>query len=328
MGVKFLNGYFTHNCSKCAIHKMDIEQWKDKTIVIDISIYLYKFLTDGCYMEQLYLFLSTFKYNCINAIFVFDGKPPPEKWPLLQQRYEEKKRAQDKYDELQTMLTDLSGNLYETTVMKLNELRKKMVKIRPENIHDAKQLMTAFGFVYLEAPCEADMVCAYMVREGHAWACLSEDMDMFLLGCPRILRNMSMLEHTWTLYHTDTILNELNLTLKSLVEIIVLSGSDYTPGTKKTLPPVKSLKYILDAYRSKIEGEATDVYEFYSHLYSNEQIMNEESFEKYCNLFEMHILQELLEPIPAIYNQKNDEVKLNIQEIHKIMEPHGFIFIQ
>jgi hypothetical protein len=140
-----------------------------------------------------------------------------------------------------------------------------------------------------------------------------------------------MLEHTWTLYHTDTILNELNLTLKSLVEIIVLSGSDYTPGTKKPLPPVKSLKYILDVYRSKMEDKTecvVNVYEFYSHLYSNEQIMNEESFEKYCNLFEMHILQELLEPIPAIYNQKNNEVKLNIQEIHKIMEPHGFIFIQ
>ena len=322
MGVKYLNGYFTYNCSKNAIYKTNIEQWKDKTIVVDTSIYLYKFLTDGSFIEQLYLFLSIFKYYHINAVFIFDGKPPPEKWPLLRQRYEDKKRAQDKYDELQNTLTDLSGNSYESTVVQLNELRKKMVKIRPDNIQDAKNLMTAFGFVYLEAPCEADILCAFMVNRGYAWACLSEDMDMFLLGCPRILRNMSLLGHTWTVYHTDMILKELELTLKELVEIIVLSGSDYTIGTKKPI------KYILDTYRNTDTHISMEtVYDFYKKLYSCESIIPIETFNKYCSLFEINHLNELLEPILNIYTEQLAHVKMNIKEIYNLMEPHGFIFL-
>ena len=100
MGIKHLNTYLLKNCSNKSIQKLHFGDLENKTVVVDISIYIYKFLADGHFMEQLYLFLSIFKYYCITPIFIFDGKPPPEKWELLKKRYWEKKSAEKKYDEL------------------------------------------------------------------------------------------------------------------------------------------------------------------------------------------------------------------------------------
>jgi hypothetical protein len=58
---------------------MDMKELANKTIVIDISIYMYKYQTDGTLIENIYLMLSLFKHYRIIPIFIFDGKPPIEK---------------------------------------------------------------------------------------------------------------------------------------------------------------------------------------------------------------------------------------------------------
>ena len=326
MGVKYLNGYFVHNCSKMAIAKTTFAEYEGKTIVVDTSIYLYKFLIDGNFEEQMYLFLSLFKYYCIDAIFVFDGKPPPEKWPLLRQRYEDKKSAQNKYDELQEMLADMSGNQYDSTVAQLEELRKKMVKLRPEHLQFAKKMMDSFGFVHIDAPCEADMVCADFVIRGIAWACLSEDMDLFLLGCPRVLRNISLLGHTWTIYTTELVLKELNIKLKDLVEIVVLSGSDYTVNIKHK----RNIRKLLDGYRaSNLDMSAYDWHrQVHSEDFTEDYCLsNRDTFDKHCRLFEPAEIHELLDPVCESYEEKKKEAKINVPMIREIMKPYGFIFM-
>ena len=334
MGVKYLNGYFTHHCSEKAVHKCNFSDLHGKTISVDISIYLYKFLIDGSFYEQLYFFLSMFYYHGMDPIFVFDGKPPPEKWPLLVQRYNEKKNAQSKYDELQEQLLEcenMSSNEYESTVSQLEELRKKMVKIRPENIEHAKKIIHAFGFDYIEAPCEADLLCAYMVKTEQAWACLSEDMDLFALGCPRVLRNVSLLSETWTLYHSHNILSELNLSQEELVGIIVLSGSDYTLNLKNHQ---KSIRKMLDLYRESKTRE--ELYIWYISTYSSDEtvdssVFTREMFDKHCRLFEIHDdWKELLDPIIQQYKTNIGSLKyrcMNLKKIQEIMEPHGFLFV-
>ena len=90
MGIPKLNKLLIEKCSPHSIKKIHIKKFFNKKIAVDISIYLYKFLGDGYFMEQVYLFLSIFKYYCIQPIFVFDGKPPVEKNALLKRRYCEK----------------------------------------------------------------------------------------------------------------------------------------------------------------------------------------------------------------------------------------------
>ena len=49
---------------------------------------------------MIYLMLTVFRYYNIIPIFVFDGKPPPEKKDLLQKRKEDKQDAEEEYNKL------------------------------------------------------------------------------------------------------------------------------------------------------------------------------------------------------------------------------------
>jgi 5'-3' exonuclease len=75
-----------------------------KRIAVDISIYLYKYEAENALLENMYVMLSIFRYYNIIPIFIFDGKPPPEKKALLLKRKEDKQEAQEEYDKLKKQL--------------------------------------------------------------------------------------------------------------------------------------------------------------------------------------------------------------------------------
>ena len=57
-----------------------------KTVVIDTSIYLYRYNSNNELFENFYSMLTLFKLNKITPLFIFDGKPPPEKYDKLNER--------------------------------------------------------------------------------------------------------------------------------------------------------------------------------------------------------------------------------------------------
>jgi len=307
-----------------------MEQCRNKTIVVDISIYLYKFLADNAYMEQLYLFLATFIHYQIHPIFIFDGKSPPEKMALIRQRYNAKKEAETKYDDIQNQLAEFDKNSpeYLRACEELENLRKKMVRIRNEHILQAKTLITAFGLTYYDAPGESDQLCAYMVQIDHAWACLSEDMDMFLLNCPRVLRGISLMNQSWILYDTTAILQDLHMSLHNLIDIVVLSGtSDYTIDANQQ--EKKSLVNLLNIYKQEYYSVSKnkDFYEFYCEKYG--EIVPTEKMDFMRSMF--HIRAELFEPLTQsmILSPINSvsTIWMKIAEIKMIMKDHGFVFV-
>ena len=105
MGVRTLNTYIRNNC-KNSMDLIELQKLYGKTIVVDASIYLYKFLQDDILLENFYLMIATFKKYNIKLIFVFDGKPPVEKYKLLDKRFTEKQEAKNKYDILDKILND------------------------------------------------------------------------------------------------------------------------------------------------------------------------------------------------------------------------------
>jgi len=54
--------------------------------------------------------------------------------------------------------------------------------------------MIAYGVSYIDADGEADQLCASLVLKNKVYACLSEDMDLFVYGCPRVLRYLSFIK--------------------------------------------------------------------------------------------------------------------------------------
>ena len=82
MGIKHLNRYFIDNCQKKSMSKVSMRSFAGKTIVVDTSIYMYKFTAQSALLENMYLMISIFLQFDITPIFIFEGKPPAEKRQL------------------------------------------------------------------------------------------------------------------------------------------------------------------------------------------------------------------------------------------------------
>jgi flap endonuclease-1 len=239
MGIRYLNKYFREECKNTdAIKIIYMKQLYGKKIAVDISIYMYKFASENKLIENIYSMLSIFRHYNIIPIFVFDGKAPAEKKELLQQRISEKKAAKNEFNQLKNNL-EYNSNMDEyekhEIMNKMDLLKKKFVYISKNQIDDVKNLITYYGMTYCEAPNEADELCAMFAIKGIVWACLSEDMDMFLYGCPCVLRYLSLMNHTFVLYDTKLILNRLQINQNELREICVISGTDYNSNYLKAI---------------------------------------------------------------------------------------------
>jgi hypothetical protein len=235
MGIKNLNRFLRENCTKRSINKVHLKQFANKIIVIDTSIYLYRFLNDGALIENMSLLISIFRSYKIIPIFIFDGKPPPEKKQLLIQRLMEKKEAEEKFLNLQSSIDTVSEDEKISLLMEMDKLKRQFIRVTEEDIRKTKDLMDTHKITYYESPGEADELCAYLVKSRKAWGCLSDDMDMFLYGCQYVLRNISLIHHTVLFYNTRKILNELEMTEKEFCQIMVLSGTDYNIYSETSL---------------------------------------------------------------------------------------------
>ena len=230
MGIKYLNKYLQTNC-KNSIHQIGLHELSDKKIVIDTSIYLYRFLGESALLENFYLMISIFRQYNIIPLFVFDGKPPKEKYDLLKKRKMDKKNAEMKYNELECKINDSCITIDSTEEREIKEtmdgLKKDFIRLHHTDIENVKLLFQAYGVSYIEAPGEADKLCAKLVCKNKAYACLSEDMDLFVYGCGRVLRYLSLLKKTTIMYDLSGILSELKMTLPEFQYITIISGTDY-----------------------------------------------------------------------------------------------------
>jgi len=318
MGIKHLNQYLLKHCSPDSIKKIGLEDLRGKTIVVDISIYIYKFLTDGSYMEHLYFFLGLFYHYQITPIFIFDGKPPPEKWDLIKKRRQDKKAAELEYNDIMKR-TNNDNNI--DLQDKLDSLKKRMVTLKDANLVDTKRLIDVFGFSYFEAKGEADELCAYFVLSGIAWACLTDDMDMFLYGCPRILRNMSMMKKEVVLYSTEAIITDLRIeSLYDFTQILVLLGTDYSAVCSIGIK--QALDYYYE-YKESIIDTSMNLYYWIENTYKCIQetvfLGLMDPFISVLQKAELHIYKDLY--------MKQTKGSFQIEKIQEMMGPYGFIFI-
>ena len=73
MGIKYLNQYLIKNCSSNSIKKIGLQDLKGKTIVIDTSIYIYKFLSKYEIRVKIFNQINNFykyKYPKRNHIYL------------------------------------------------------------------------------------------------------------------------------------------------------------------------------------------------------------------------------------------------------------------
>ena len=249
MGIRALNKFLQAKC-KSSIKSIPLSELSGKKIAVDISIYLYKYISENALLENLYLMISIFRTNNIIPIFIFDGKPPAEKNETIASRKKNKTDAREEYYRLKLLVesmktgtdadtdADTDAELdeqkqkqkqYEINDMSqaMEQLKKKFISIKYDDIQNVKTLLQAYGVTYFEAPGEADILCAKLVTNNLVYACLSEDTDMFVYGCGRVLRYLSLTLSNVVIYDLNHILKTLNINMDVFKKICILYGCDY-----------------------------------------------------------------------------------------------------
>ena len=317
MGIKFLNHFLRDKCKK-SIAKINLADLTNKKIAVDISIYLYKYESTDSLLENIYLMLSIFRHHNIIPVFIFDGKPPAEKKELLKKRQEDKAAAKNEFNKLkeQLELNQVTDEEKQEIIVSMDQLKKQFVYMNNNKIEKVKELIRAYGATYYDAPGEADELCVLLVNTNKVWACLSEDMDLFVYGCKRVLRYISLNNQSAVLYYTKGILNELNMKPKEFKEICVLSGTDYNINVNVlNLFDIINLFY---KYQKELSNQS-----FYHWLNLNLNIdLNIELLNKINNMFD--ISNELTNSFKNIQILNSPIQKELIKEI---MKEDGFLFI-
>lgn len=324
MGIRNLNRYLRDNCSE-SIRCINISELSGKKIVVDISIYLYKYEAENALVENMYVMLSIFRYYNVIPIFIFDGKPPPEKKALLQKRKEDKEEAQKEYEQLKKQLESKDNDEDKHDIIAaMDQLKKQIVQINKEKIELVKSLIRAFGATYYDAPGEADELCALLVIKKKVWACLSEDMDLFVYGCTRVLRYFSLIGHTVVLYYSKGIYDELKMSHKEFKEICILSGTDYNinaDGNNDKVNLRQTIKHFRKFKETNADGKANNFYEWLT--LNTSYITDISLLHKINNMFNLDCDHEKLEIFKKI-KIVNGPVRQD--EIENIMKVDDFIF--
>ena len=360
MGIRMLNKFLQDKC-KSSISRVNLSKLSGKKIAVDISIYLYKFLGDNALLENLYLMISIFRENNIIPIFVFDGKPPAEKNDTIAFRKKTKMNARDEYYRLKQILDDIEsdvavsdcesandggggGGSEETIVHTLSnsadirtmmdKLKKKFVILKSDHIQNAKTLLQAYGMTYIESPGEADMLCAKLVSKNIVYACLSEDTDMFVYGCSRVLRYLSLTTSTVILYDFQEIIKTLDMTTYEFRQLCIIYGCDYLPKNENQnyknmtiFNSYKMFKSYKDYLKNRNENnEITPEPDFYKWLLSqNTDIYS--YINEACKVIDMFDISSY-DNLELYDNIKIMNGPIHREQLIEIMQKENFIFIK
>jgi hypothetical protein len=347
MGIKNMNKYLKMNVPS-VVQNYKMSALAHKTVVIDSSIYLFKYVSNNCLLENFFNMISIFKEYDITPIFVFDGKTPEEKRELIEKRFKEKKDAIAEYYSLREKLRQdetLNEDAKEELTDKILRLKKSIVYLKKGQIEDVKELMSSYGVEYIDAKDEADTLCVQMVLEGKAWACISDDMDMFVYGCPRVIRYLSLTMRTYALYETSNMCEKLEVTLNELREICVLSGTDYNiqktydrcdnedqQGEQENKDPTQQQTYktfgyamtLFKKYKKQEDYTKEGQYAFYDWLLEEKQITDEEmeTLKKVCKMFDISVDKK--NNTQQVYKK---ELCIDKERLMKVLSKEGFLWV-
>ena len=323
MGIKHLNNFLRTECVD-SINVISIAELSGKKIAVDISIYMYKYESNEALIENMYIMLTVFRQYNIIPIFIFDGKPPTEKKALLQKRREDKKEAEKEYNILKQQLEmNITSDDKQEMLANMDLLKKQFIYISREKIEQVKNLIRAYGATYCDAPGEADELCAMLVLKNKVWACLSEDMDMFVYGCTRVIRYLSLFNRSAVLYDMKGILENLYITQKELREICVLSGTDYNIQTcnnkSKNTPKLYETLKLFNKYKKETLNTKL---EFYEWLKINSDYITD--YELLKNIYDIFDFKKT--NLISFEKIKITNGPIDNENIKNILKTDGFIF--
>lgn len=238
------------------------ESLKGKTLAVDAFNALYMFLTtirsaDGSplmdkegnitsHLQGLFSRFSNLMEKGLKFVFVFDGQPPELKTKERERRKALKEEAKELYEEAKQ----------KEDIENMKKYAARTVFLTKEMIAESKELLEAMGIPFIEAPSEGEAQAAQLVKQGDAYAVVSQDADSLLSGSPRTIKNLSITKrrkmpgsYNYQIVNPELItlkenLERLDLTQDQLIALAVLIGTDYNYGGVKGIGPKKGIKLV------------------------------------------------------------------------------------
>lgn len=302
-----------------------ISDLKGKILAVDSMNLLYQFLTtirgiDGSPLTDnqgrttshlIGLFSRTIHLmeKGLKLVFVFDGKAPEVKQKTWEKRTNIKQEASLKLKEAEKL-----GNLEE-----MKKFASRTAILTKEMVEEAKKLILALGCPIVQAPSEGEAQASYLVKKGDAYACVSQDYDNLIFGCPTLIRNLSIegrrkkagklgyQKINPEMISLEEVLGRLQINLDQLVVIAILAGTDYNPGGVKGIGPKNALKLV------------KEFKEDFSALFKKVE------WDKYYPDFSWRELFETIRKMPVSDDYKLEWKPVNEKEAIKLLvEEHNF----
>lgn len=242
--------------------EISIRDLSGKVLAVDAMNMLYQFLTtirspDGTVLTDskgrvtshligLFSRTAALMEQGLKLVFVFDGRPPEIKQKTWEKRTAAKKEASLKLKEAEE----------EGDVESMRKFAARTAVLTKDMREDAKAVITALGLPIVQAPSEGEAQTARMVKNGDAYASVSQDYDNLIFDCPLLVRNLSIegrrkkagafayQKVNPELISLKEVLDHLGLNLDQLIVLAILVGTDYNPGGVKGIGPKTGLKLL------------------------------------------------------------------------------------
>ncbi len=266
---------------------IELKELHGKRLAIDAYNTIYQFLSiirqpDGTPLTDsknritshlsglFYRTINILEYN-IMPIFVFDGLPPVLKQRTLEARANRREEAYKEWQEAKE-----KGLVEEA---RLHAMASS--KISKEIVESSKELLSAMGIPFIQAPSEGEAQAARLVREGLAYAAASQDYDLFLFGSDIVVRNLTIsgrrklpkknvyIEVYPERIFLNKLLEHFSINQNDLIWIGILIGTDFNSGIEgigpatalKLVKEYKSRDKLVEFVESKYESFDVDPFE-------------------------------------------------------------------
>nr|QBK87422.1 MAG: flap endonuclease [Marseillevirus LCMAC201] len=274
MGIKDLCQFLRKTAPDLVV-EVPLSSLSGQRLAVDASVYLYKFICidnqfKGQWVDMFINFIVWLRKNNIRPVFVFDGKPPPQKERTQKERRANRHRIEQKVLELEELLETLSEcNINESISADLKKRiddavnqdtqywsrkevmreintrfkkeNSKAIHIGPAENKKIQDLLTFIGLPWFKASGEAERTCAWLCKWGYVKGVVTTDSDVLAYGVPIFVQDVRVNQDTCKIIRHQDILEVLDLTEDQFRDFCIMCGTDYNermPG----IGPVSAYK--------------------------------------------------------------------------------------
>ncbi|XP_050068853.1 flap endonuclease GEN [Anopheles maculipalpis] len=235
MGVKDLWNLLTPHMERKPLFELS-----NKVVAIDLSGWVCEslnvvdyFVHPRFYLRNLFFRTCYLLQTGITPVFVLEGTAPPLKYGVIVKRNQMQFRgARPK------KITNCDKASASSQATATEKPGKPPVEQKRNRFHyvlkQCEELLSAMGLVCVQAPGEAEALCAYLNRDNLIHGVISQDSDCFAYGAVRVFRNFcaSQSGGSVEIYDLSRLNgpNGLRLGQEKIVAMALLSGCDYCPA--------------------------------------------------------------------------------------------------